>query len=330
MKNSMTRRRAALMLGSAALASQVPMAPAWAQAPSGKPLRIIYGFAPGGGDVLSRAITDELGVRLGRPVVFENKPGAAGSIGLEMVAQSPPDGDTLGVLAITTLLNYAALGKPFDVDKLTPISLMWENYNVLVINPEFPGLADVRNLQGLLEAARKRPDGLNYTSAGIGGTGHLIMEWIVGRAGVNMVHVPYKGSGPATVDVLGGQLGVMMTDASNASQYIKSGKLRPLAVSFAQRAPDLPQVPTIAEQGFPDIVAVPWVMLVGPARLPAESAQRIAREMRQVYTSQRLADRLAMVNAIPRPTTPEESKAILVRDFANWRKVVADYKIKVE
>lgn len=326
------RRRRLVQAGLAAVAAPW-LGPVAAQAPDwpNRPIKLVVGFAAGGPtDAIGRVVAQALSARLGQQVVVENRGGAAGVIGVDAVANAPADGYTLGMLAVTSVVSEALNNKPFAPNRIAPISLLYDQYNVLVVNPAFPGMADVQNLQQLVALARAQPGKLNYTSAGHGSMGHLSMEWINSLAGVRMTHVAYKGAAPALTDVLGGQLGVMFGDSNSAAPHIASGKLRPIAVNYPQRATDLPQVATVAEQGFGAVSGVAWVMLFGPPGTPAPLVERLNRELRAVYANPEVAEKIRSYKVNPKTNTAEQARTMIATEYTAWKKVVVDNGIKSE
>lgn len=326
---SSLRRAVVATLGTGLLSLVAPAA--HAQAYPAKPIRLVVGFAAGGPtDSLARVLAPELGARLGQPVVVDNRAGASGIIGVDAVANSPADGYTLGMLASTSVVTEALSGRPFDAGRTTPISLLYDQYNVLVINPAFPGLAGINSLKDLVAYAKAHPNSLNYTSAGHGSMGHLTMAWIASLAGIRMTHVNYKGAAPALNDMLGGQLGVMFGDSISAAPHIQSGKLRPLVISYPERWPDLPNVPTVAEQGFAAVSGVPWVMLFGPPGMPKALVDRLNAELRAIYARPEIAEKIRSFKVTPKTTTPEAARTMITNEYATWKKVIVDNSIKAE
>jgi len=326
------RRRALLLAGATGVIGSALGARALAQSsyPS-RPVRLVVGFAAGGPtDILARAIAPELAARLGQAVVVENRAGAAGLIGVDAVTAAPPDGHTLGLLAVTSVVSEALSGKPFDGGRTSPITLLYDQYNVLLVNPAYPVLANVHTLRDLLAVLKSRRDALDFTSAGHGSMGHLTMAWINSLSETRMQHVAYKGAGPALNDVLGGQIGVMFGDSISAAPHIRSGKLRPVAVSYPERVADLPQVPTVAEQGFPAVSGVPWVMLIGPPGMPSSLVDRLNGEIRAIYAKPEVAERIRSFKVTPKTTTPDASRAMIANEYAAWRKVVVENRIRAE
>jgi tripartite-type tricarboxylate transporter receptor subunit TctC len=305
------------------------LADARAETYPSKPIRLVVGFAAGGPtDAAARVIAPELSNRLGQQVMVDNRPGAGGVIGVDVVARSAADGYTLGMLAVTSVLSEALNERPFDARRIAPISLMYDQYTVLVINPAVPGLDKVRNLVDLLAVARATPGGLNFTSAGHGSMGHLMMAWVCSIAGVQMNHVPYKGAAPALQDIMAGQLGVMAGDSTSAAPYLRSGKLRAVAVAYPKRVSDLPDVPTLAEQGYPMVSGTPWVILFGPPGLPVEIGDRVRTALAAVYAQPEMAERLSGLKLTPRTTSAESAQSMIASDYANWKKVIADNQIR--
>ncbi len=288
--------RRSLLGGSAAIgtAAALPTPAAIAQdAYPSRPVRVVVPFAAGGGaDAVGRAIADRLSESLGRPFVVDNRPGAAGNIGTEQVARAAPDGYTLLVVGPNHATNAHLFRQlPFDpVRDFAPISLLTSAPYVLVANPDLPA----RNFQDLLALARARPGALSYGSAGNGTAGHLAMELIKSMTGIDIVHVPYRGSPPLLADLVSGQVVVGFDNVLSSAPLIASGRLRPLAVSAARRAPALPEVAPIAEQGLPGFDVTVWQGLLAPAGTPQPIIARLHAAIRDALGAPTLRERLAV------------------------------------
>jgi tripartite-type tricarboxylate transporter receptor subunit TctC len=292
------------------------------QAFPARPIRIVCPFPPGGGvDITARAIAQELAAQLGQPVIVENKPGAGGNVAAAEVARSAPDGHTL-LLTLSALHAisphlYASL--PFDAMKdfsfITPLVSFT---NVLVVGPGFPA----RSVADLIAQAKRAPGKLSFASSGNGTNLHLTGELFKSMAGVDLVHVPYKGSAPALTDLMGGAVAMMFDTIPSALAHVKSGKLRALGVTGAKRSPVLPEVPTMAEAGLPGFEVVSWYGLVGPARLPQEVARRLNAEATKAANGREFRGRMEPLGFDIVTATPEKMAEMLAADSARWAPLI--------
>ena len=311
-----------LLLGAAAAAG------ALAQFPS-RPITIIVPIAAGGApDIAARLIAAKLGESLGQPVVVENRTGANGNIAGDLVARAAPDGYTLGLLADSQIAINPHLYKnmPFDTLRdLAPVHTVAVNQFVLTVNPLLP----VKTFQEFIEFARKANPPLAYASGGNGSQHHLTMEMLKQRAGIQMLHVPYKGGTPAAAAAVAGDVAAVWSGSSNAAQ-IRAGRLRPLAVSGARRSAVYPELPTIAEF-YPGFETTIWLGVFGPAGIPQATLGRLRDEFRKVLES---PDTKAKLNAAggldPYVATPDEFKAMIRRDYEKYAKVVKDLGLKID
>jgi tripartite-type tricarboxylate transporter receptor subunit TctC len=315
----MTARRS-LLPGIAALALAGP-----ARAQSGwpsRPVRVVVPFAPGGAtDILGRVTATELGNTFGQPFVVENRAGAGGNIGSDVVAKSPPDGHTLLFGAAGNIgINPSLFSNmPYDpVRDLAPISLIAEVTNVLVVHPS----VNARSVQELIAMARATPGGLAYASSGNGSTIHLSAELFASMTRLAMTHVPYRGSGPAMADLLAGRVALMFDNLPSALPHVREGRLRALAVTAARRSPALPELPTIAEAGVPGYEATSWFGLFAPTGTPRDIIDRMAREMAALARRPEVAERIRALGAEPITNTPEEFAAMVRAEIAKWGEVV--------
>jgi len=287
-----------------------------------RPVRLIVPFPPGGStDILARAIAPKLAQALGRTVVVDNKPGAGGSLGAGEAAQAAPDGSTLLMGHIGTLgVNPSMYPKlPYDVLKsFVPVAYVARVPNVLVVAAASP----LRSLKDLLEAARAQPGHLTYSSGGNGSAAHITFEYLKLKTQVFMLHIPYRGTAPSVTDVIAGQVDCTFTGAPVVMPHIKSGRLRALAVSSAQRLPALPDVPTVAESGYPGFEADQWYGLVAPAGLPAVMVARLNAEINKALALPDVAQQLAVEGAAPMPTTPQEFGDLIRSEIPRWAEVV--------
>ena len=325
---TLTRR---LVCAATALWLGASVMPAAAQADyPNKPVRMLIGFPPGQAtDTLGRAIAQKLSQQLGQQFVVENKPGAAGIIATQAAMSSPPDGYTLlvsssGPLAVNPGL-YSKL--PYDpIKDFTPVAGIAIVPLVLVTNPSFPAT----NLKELVAAAKAKPKSVNYASGGSGVTNHLVMEMFRGAAGVDMTHIPYKGGPPAVTDLIGGQVNVMFETSVAVLPFVKQGKLRALAVSSSKRLTTAPDIPTVAELGYPGFSGVPWVAIMAPANTPAPIVAKLNAEVNKALASKDIRDQFSGQGVEPMQMTSEELGAFVKSELAKWTKVVKDSGAKVE
>ena len=293
-----------------------------------KPLQLIVPYPPGGlTDALARAIAKPLGERLKQPVVVQNVAGGGGNIGAAKAAKSPPDGYTIYIgnnatVGLNTLV-YKSL--PFDpLTELAPISLIVESQSIVVVHPSVAA----QSVAELVALAKARPEQINYGSTGSGGVSHLAGEMFQGTTGTRMTHVPYKGTGPALTDLLGGQIQLMFNDT--AAPHVKSGKLRALAVTGAKRWPLLPEVPTLAEAGVPGFEKYNWFGILAPAGTPASVVTALNRELVAIMRDPSIQKWVEAQGAEATDSTPEEFAAFIRRDLAKWARVVRDVGLTPE
>jgi len=287
-----------------------------------KPIKWVVPFAPGGTtDILARTIGEKLSVTLGQPIIVENKPGAGGGVGAEQVAKSPPDGYTIMGGTISTHAINASLYKslPYDpVRDFAPITLIVRVPNMLVVNPDVPA-KDVRELIALLKA---NPGKYSFASSGNGTSQHLSGELFKVMTGVEMQHVPYRGSPPALADVVGGQVTMTFDNITTAWPLVKGGKLRALAVTTAKRSPIAPDVPTLAEAGLAGYEIGSWQGVFAPAGVPAEIVKRFNAEIVRIVNAPDVRQKLLDMGAEPAPNTPEEFAAMVKAEVTKWGDVV--------
>jgi tripartite-type tricarboxylate transporter receptor subunit TctC len=303
---------------------------AWAQAGSArsahtfptKPIRFVVPFAPGGStDTLARTLGVKLAEGLGQQVVIDNRTGASGNIGMEIVANAPPDGHTivLGYIANVAIGPSLYEKLPFDpVKDYEPITLLATSPNVLVAHPT----VQATNLKELIALAKAKPGQLNYGSASVASVGHLTGELLNSRAGMRMTHVAYKGSGQAVTDVLGGHIQLMFSGFSSVMPHIKSGKLRPLVQTGEKRSPALPDVPTIAESGFPKFEATAWYGVHAPAKTPKSVVNRLNAEFLKALKLPDVRERLGSLGFEIVGSTPEHYGSYIKSEIRKWEKVV--------
>jgi len=305
-------------------------APALAQnAYPAKPIRIISIFAPGGGnDVICRLVAQQLTERLKQQVIVENRVGANGIVGSEVAARSAPDGYTFTLIPSGHTVNASMYKKlPFDsIRDFTPITLVGSGPLVLAVHPSLPA----KNVKELIALAKARPGQLTYVSSGVGASGHLAGALFDSMTGTQMVHVPYKGMSLAVSDLMGGQVSMTFGTSLSVIPHVRTGRLRALATTGAQRSPALPDLPTIAESGLPGYEASLWYGFVGPARMPPEIVQRLNTEIAAILALPDTREKLASQGVDARSTTPEEFARILTADVARWAKVVQKLGLQAE
>ncbi|HZT64084.1 MAG TPA: tripartite tricarboxylate transporter substrate binding protein [Burkholderiales bacterium] len=293
-----------------------------------KPVKIVVGFAPGGGsDFAARVVAQQLTERLKNQVIVENKPGAGSLLGAEYVIKSAPDGYTLLLTPASYTVNPSVYKLSFDpLNDITPIAQISKGPYIVAVHPSVPA----KTLQELVAYAKANPGKLSYASSGNGAHIHVATEYLLYTAGINIVHVPYKGSGPALNDTVGGQVQMIFGSVATALQYVKSGRLRPLAVTTPKRIAAAPDVPTVAESGYPGWEVTNWHGLVGPKGLPKDIVQRLNKEINVAVHSEELKKVLSSDGLEPAGGTPEELAALLKSEVARWAQVVKRANIKID
>jgi len=310
-----------LLLSSAAVAQ----APAW----PAKPVRIIVPTSPGGGtDIVTRVLASRLTEVFGQSVVVENRPGAGQILGTEFVARAPADGYTQLMAASAIVLNQVLAKKPpYDTLRdFAPVTVAATLPNVLTVHPSLP----VKSLKQLIALAKAKPGMLNYSSAGAGTSPHMSMELLRAMAGLDMAHIAYKGTGPATIDLLAGHVQLSMPNTLTAAPHLRSGRLRALGVTSATRAAGLPDVPTIAEAGVPGYEAIQWYGLFAPAGTPRDAVTRMQVETARALQAPEVAKRLAADGAEAGGMSPDAFTAYVKSEIEKWSRVVRDAKLGLD
>jgi tripartite-type tricarboxylate transporter receptor subunit TctC len=294
-----------------------------------KPVRIVIGLAPGGAtDIVARAIAQKFTESFGQSVLVDNRAGAAGSIAAALVAKSPADGYTLLIVSSSYAINPGLYNDlPFDpLRDLVPISLIAEAPLLLVVNPALPA----RTVGELLALAKARPGALNYSSGGNGSSGHLAGELFRSLTGVSLTHVPYKGAGPATVDVIAGQIHMTFASVVSALPHVKAGRLRALGVTSEKRSAALPQLPTISEAGVKGYRTGSWYGALAPAGTASDIVARLSAEFAKTVKLPAMQERLVGEGAEPIGSTPAQFAGFLEGEIAKWRKVIRESGIRGE
>jgi len=322
------------ILAGIAVALTLAAGTAAAQAFPSKPIKYVVPFAPGGPtDTFSRSLTARLAEQLGQPVIVENIPGAGASIGMDRVAKSAPDGYTIGLATTGThAINPALYGPRLTYNPLrdfSPLSIAVGYINILVVNPNVPA----RTVGELVAYAKANPGKVNFGSAGNGSSNHLSGELLKSLTGAPMQHIPYKGSGPALTDVIGGQLTFMFDSPVTIMPQIRAGKIRALAVTTAKRSPFAPDIPTMDESGLPGYSEAGsdlWYGIVGPAGIPQPIVDKLNAEIVKALRSPEMTERLKAQYLDAWPTTPEEFQKIIEADYVKWGKIVRASGAKID
>jgi tripartite-type tricarboxylate transporter receptor subunit TctC len=300
----------------------------FAQYPN-KPVTIVVGFEPGGGtDTTARILQGPLGEQMGQQIVVENRAGAGGNIAVDHVAKSAPDGYTIVLANVGALaVNPHILKTPYDpLTDLVPISMAAEFANVLVVQPNL----GINTVADYIKAAKEKPGTITYASSGIGGAGHLAGELLKGVAKIDLVHVPYKGGGPAMRGFLGGEVASFFATPVSSVSQIRAGKARAIATTGSKRAALMPEVPTIAEQGYPGYEALNWYGFLAAKGTPKEIVDRLNREFVKALANPQAVAALHKTGTEPKSSTPAEFAAYIKREYDTWGKVVKEAGIKAQ
>ena len=295
-----------------------------------RPIRLVIPFTPGGvTDTSGRFIAEQLSLKLGQQVIADNRPGASGNIGTQMVATAEPDGYTLLLGFDGTLtINPSLFDKvPFDsVKDFAPIGKIGDAILILVANIDFPG----KTLADVIAISKKDSNGLSYGTSGAGGTPHIAGELLKQKTGANLLHIPYKGGGQALTDLLGGNIPLVYTAVAGANQYVKSGRVKAIAVSSAKRSPSLPDVPTFIEGGVKDFEINSWVGLLAPAKTPKPVIAKLNQALNEILNSPEGRDKLLAMGIVPAPGTPEKFSEQIKGDLIRIAPIVKAAQIKPE
>ncbi len=293
-----------------------------------KPVKIIVPFAPGGGsDFIARLLSQRLTEKLGQPVIIDNKPGAGGNVGAELALRAPADGYTLLLAAAGYTVNPAVYKVSFDsIKDMTPIAQLARGPFIVAVNPKLP----VTNLKELVEYAKKEPSKLTYASAGNGSITHLVTEFFLDGAGVDIVHAAYKGTSPALTDTISGNTQLVFGTVASTLPFVKSGQLKALAVSTPKRLAALPEVPTVIESGYPSYSVTNWHGLVAPKGLPREIQMKLNKAINESLTASGMESGMASDGLSPAIGTPEEFGALLATEVTRWGALVKKRNIRAE
>jgi tripartite-type tricarboxylate transporter receptor subunit TctC len=327
-ESSMQHRVTAQTIGAFILSSAIGAALAQTAYPNRAVRMVVPSSAGGGADIIARVIAPKLGERIGQQVVVDNRPGAGTLIGGEIVAKAPPDGYTL-LLGVSTLATNPVIYKKMPYDALrdfTPVTQLASLPNILVVHPSVP----VKSARELIAFARAHPAQMSYGSPGMGTNPHLAMELFCNMAKITMVHVPYKGSAPAIIDIVAGHITVMAATALTGIPHVRSGRLRALAVTSAKRTAAAPEVPTLAEAALPGYDAVQWYGVLAPAQTPPDIVGRINAEIVRILQLNDVKERLHGDGADPVGSTPDEFTRFIRDETTKWSKVARDAGIKSE
>ena len=296
-----------------------------------KPVKIIVPYAPGGpNDIVARILAEKLALAEGVPFIVENKPGGGSNIGAEFVAKGPADGYSFLIAATSHAINmtlFTHQQAKYDLlTDFTPVSLIMTGPLVLVTRPDTP----VKNLQELVALAKARPGQLSFASSGNGASTHLGGEMLNQAAGIKTIHVPYRGSGPALTDVMGGQTTYMLDTMLSAMPFVTGGKLKALAVTSKKRSPVLPNVPTVAEQGYPNFEAVAWIGMLAPAKTPPEIVARLSGDLKKILDTPEVRGRLSVQGFNAQSMAPAEFGQFMKAEVPKWGAIVKAGNVKAE
>jgi tripartite-type tricarboxylate transporter receptor subunit TctC len=294
-----------------------------------RPIRMVVPYTPGGyTDLMARLVGQKVSEALGQPIVFENKPGANAIIGTDVVAKAAPDGYTFGTVIAAHAVNATLNPKlPYDTLKdFTYVSLMSVAPLIMIAHPSLPA----NNVKELVALAKSKPGQLNFASSGVGAAAHLTMEMFKSRMGIEMQHIPYKGTAGALQDTVGGQINVMFDIVGPLMPQVRSGNAKAIVVTAKERIPAAPDVPTMAEQGVPDFVSGTWAGIIAPAGTPKEIVDRVAAEAKKALADPAMKAKLAEQGIVAVGDGPDEFRVFVADEIGRWSKVITDAGIKME
>ena len=317
-----------ILLAASGIASGQPVKPDAAASYPARPVRLLVPIAPGGSsDGMARILAQKLTENWGQQVLVDNRPGGSEVIGTDIVAKAAPDGHTLELVSLRYSVNPSLLKLPYDTLRdFTPISMTAAVGNVLVVNVKTP----INSVKELIAWAKQKPGELTFASSGTGGAPHLTGEFFALTAGVRMTHIPYKGGGPAITDLVGGSVSMSFASMTSSLAFIKSGRLRPLAVSSRERSAQLPDVPTMAEAGVPNIVVRDWQGIIAPHGVPRAIVHKLSGEIGRILKDPANQDRFTSLGLEIIASTPEEFRDAISSEIRRWAKVVKDANITAE
>jgi tripartite-type tricarboxylate transporter receptor subunit TctC len=326
MRNVTRKISLGLTLIAAAVAGT--LSPASAQQYPTKPVRIVAPFAPGGGtDFIARLMAQRLTEAMGQQVIVENRPGAGGLLGTEVGVKAAPDGYTLTMIAASYPVNPALYKMNFDpVSDIQPIIQIARGPFLIVVHPSMP----VKNIKDLIAVAKSKPGAINYATSGQGSIVHMSTELFQSMAGIKMNHIPYKGTGPALTDTMAGHTTLLFGSIAATMPIVKSGRLRPIAVTTVRRIPALPDIPAVDESGVKGYDVTNWHGFIGPRALPRPIVDRINGEVTKIIKVKDMEEKLQADGVAPAGGTPEQFGQIIAREIAQWKKVAAQANIKLE
>jgi tripartite-type tricarboxylate transporter receptor subunit TctC len=323
--------RTLLMASATALCTAAsPLLAQSAQSYPSKPIRVVVPFPPGGPtDLVARLVGNKLSERWSQPVLVENRAGAGGTIGAEIVARAAPDGYTLVMGSTANMAVNVTLFKKLSYDPIkdfAPVNLAAVTPSLLVVNPKFPA----SNVREFIAYAKANPTAINYATGGVGTPSHLAAEMFKTMSGIQMNHVPYKGSIPALTDIIGGQVTLMFDSMASALPFAKTGKLKALAQTGAKRSASVPDLPTISESGLPGYDVAGWFGFLAPAGTPHDILQKLSSEITAILNLPDVKERYLLLGAEPGPATPEDFAAFLKSEISKWAKVIRESGAKAE
>jgi tripartite-type tricarboxylate transporter receptor subunit TctC len=312
----------------AGIALVLACACALAQPYPSRPVKIIVAFSPGGGnDFIARFIAARLSGSMGQQFVVENRPGAGGTIGVEAGLRAAPDGYTLTLISNSYTVNPSIYKLRYDpVEDLSPIIQISQGPYIIVVHPSVP----VTSVAGLIQLAKSKPEAINFASSGQGSVGHLATELFANMAGFRLNHVPYKGTGPALADTIGGQTNALLGSVTTTLPHVRAGRLRALAVTTPRRVAAEPSLPTVGESAVPGYETVLWHAIIGPKGMPAPIVERLNAEIAKVLKIKDTADQLQNDGVSPAGGSAEELREVIRKEIEGWRKVVAVAGVKAE